>query len=116
MIACGLESTHTCDTYPQTQDSSTPTCDIPKRPPCLNVCDYFLWSAVNRRMQEQEKKFSKTKRETRAAFLRRLRRTAFPLPSEVLIAAMGEMKRRCAALPSAADGNIEEGGKVPRAA
>ena len=88
--------------------------EIPKRSPSLNV--YFLWSAVNTRMREQEKKFSKTKRETRVAFLRRLRRTAFSLPSEVLIAAVGDMKRRCARLQSAAGGNFEEGGKARRAA
>ena len=90
--------------------------DIPKRSPCLNVCDYFLWSAINRSMREQEKKFSKTKRETRAAFLRRLRRTALSLPSEALNAAVGDMKRRCARLQSAAGRNIEEGGKARRAA
>eukprot|EP00974_Lingulodinium_polyedra_P007982 760848-Lingulodinium_polyedra.AAC.1 len=31
------------------------TFDIPKQSPCLNVCDYFLWSAVNRRMRARER-------------------------------------------------------------
>ena len=29
--------------------------EIPKRSPVLNVCDYFLWSEVNRHMRKQEK-------------------------------------------------------------
>ena len=56
--------------------------EIPKRSPCLNVCDYFLWAEVNRRMREQEKNFSIGKRETRKAFLSRLRRTALSLPPD----------------------------------
>ena len=35
--------------------------DIPKRSPCLNVCDYFLWSNVNRRMREQERSWPASK-------------------------------------------------------
>ena len=85
--------------------------EIPKRSPCLNVCDYFLWSAVNRRMREQEQAFPVAKREKRVAFLKRLRRTALGLPSDVVAGAVGDMKRRCVRLQKANGGNIEEGGK-----
>ena len=85
--------------------------EIPKRSPCLNICDYFLWSEVNRRMRDQEKRFAASKRETRNAYLKRLRRTALSLPSSIVAAAMGDMKRRCARLIAADGGNIEEGGR-----
>ncbi len=85
--------------------------EIPKRSPCLNVCDYFLWTEVNRRMRAQEQKFASTKRETRHAYLKRLRRTALSLPAAVVSAAVGDMKRRCARLIAAEGGNIEEGGQ-----
>ena len=84
--------------------------EIPKRSPCLNVCEYFLWSEVNRRMREQEQKFPDSKRESRAAYLARMRRTAFSLPSDVVSSAVADMKQRCAKLVEAEGGNIEEGG------
>ena len=85
--------------------------EIPKRSPALNVCDYFLWSAVNKRMREQEKTFTDDRRETRATFLKRLRRTALNLPSSVVAASVGDMKRRCERLLAAGGGHFEEGGK-----
>ena len=84
---------------------------IPKRSPSLNVCDYYLWSAVNKRMRAQERKFPVGKRESRNTFLARLRRAALGLPSATLAAAVGDMKRRCARLEAAGGGNFEEGGK-----
>ena len=84
--------------------------EIPKRSPCLNVCDYFLWAEVSRRMRQQEQKFAPEKRETRPAFLARMRRTAFALPPDVVASAVADMKRRCARLVAAKGGNIEEGG------
>ena len=92
------------------RDAGIHVFEIPKRSPVLNVCDYFLWSAVNMRMRAQEKKFAEGKRETRHAFLRRLRRTALSLPSSVIQAAVGDMKRRCERLVAAGGGHIEEGG------
>ena len=86
--------------------------EIPKRSPCLNVCDYFLWSEVNRRMREQEKKFALGKRESRKGYLTRLRRTALSLPPNVVSAAVGDMKRRCSRLLAADGGHIEEGGRA----
>ena len=85
--------------------------EIPKRSPCLNVCDYYLWAAVNKIMRHQESKFPAGKRETRAAFLARLRRAALRIPPGELKAAVGDMRRRCARLKEAEGGNIEEGGK-----
>ena len=85
--------------------------EIPKRSPALNVCDYFLWSEVNRHMRKQEQTFPDDKRETRSAFLKRLRRTALGLPASVVAPAVGDMKRRCARLLAAGGGHIEEGGK-----
>ena len=85
--------------------------EIPKRSPCLNVCDYFLWATVNRRMREQEKKWPARKRETRKNFLKRLRTTALGLPTAMVTAAVADMKRRCSRLLVAKGGNIEEGGK-----
>ena len=55
---------------------------IPKRSPDLNVLDYYVWSEVERRMRQQEAKWRAARRETRAAFLRRLRHTAFGLPRQ----------------------------------
>jgi hypothetical protein len=88
--------------------------EIPKRSPCLNVCDYHLWHEVNRNMRAQEKSWpaaKKAKKETRQQYLRRLRKTAMALPAETLKAAVGDMRRRCARLKAAKGGNFEEGGK-----
>ena len=85
--------------------------EIPKRPPCLNVCDYHVWAEVSKRMRQQEKKFPVGKRESRAALLARMRRTALGLPAAQVTASVGDMKRRCARLVVAKGGNIEEGGK-----
>ena len=85
--------------------------EIPKRSPALNVCDYFLWSEVNRHMRKKGTTFPVDKRETRSAFLKRLRRTALNLPSIVVASAVGDMKRRCDRLLVAGGGHVEEGGK-----
>ena len=85
--------------------------EIPKRSPCLNVLDYHVWAEVNKRMREQEKKFPSSKRESRKAFLNRLRRTTQSLPSAQIASSVGDMERRCARLLAAKGGNIEEGGK-----
>jgi len=86
--------------------------EIPKRSPCLNVCDYFLWSEVNRRMREQEKKFSSAKRETRKGFLPRLRRAALNLPPDVVSSSVNDMRRRCARLLAADSCNVGGGRSV----
>ena len=86
------------------------TFEIPKRSPCLNVCDYFLWSSVNRRMRKQEGCWPANKKETRQEFLKRLRRTALATPPSMVRSAVGDMKQRCARLLAVGGGNIEEGG------
>ena len=84
--------------------------EIPKRSSCLNVLDYHIWTEVSKRMRAQELKFPTTKRESRAAFMARMRRTALSLPGAQMTAAVGDMKRRCARLLAVKGGNIEEGG------
>ena len=54
--------------------------DIPRRSPSLNVCDYALWSEINRRMRAAEAKWSPGRTESRKQYLARLRRTALGLP------------------------------------
>lgn len=85
--------------------------EIPKRSPCLNVLDYHIWAEVNKRMRAQEQKFPAAKRESRTAFLNRLRRTALGLPTEQVASSVGDMKRRCTRLLAAKGGHIEEGGR-----
>ena len=85
--------------------------NIPKRSPCLNVCDYALWDEINRRMHQQEESWKK-KKETRAQYLARLRRTALSLPANVVQNMIHGMKARCQRLHDAKGGNIEEGVKT----
>ena len=77
----------------------------------MNVLDYHVWAEVNKKMRGQEKKFPATKRESRKAFLNRLRRTALDLPAAQMDSSVGDMKRRCERLLAAKGGHIEEGGK-----
>ena len=81
---------------------------IPTRSPDLNVLDYFLWASVNQRMRAQECRWSSAKRETRKAFLRRLRKTAMETPTRQLLAAVRDMRRRCQLIWKAGGGHIEE--------
>ena len=87
--------------------------NIPKRSPDLNVCDYALWKEVNKRMRGQERKFPTGKRETRAKFLKRLRRTALSLPQSFVDKAVGDLQKRCQLLHAARGGHIEESGNRP---
>ena len=84
---------------------------IPPRSPGLNVCDYFLWSHINRQMRAQEKAWPVGKKETRPAYLRRLRRTALRTPADLVTSAMQDMRRRCQRLVAAGGGHFEEGGR-----
>ena len=85
--------------------------DIPRRSPSLNVCDYALWSEVNRRMRATEGKWPAGKTETRKQYVARLRRTALRLSASFIRASITGMRRRCRLL-SATDGQpVEEGGK-----
>jgi hypothetical protein len=84
---------------------------IPPRSPDLSVCDYALWPAINRRMRKQERAFAKGKKETRAEYLDRLRRTAQGLPRTVVEKMIMDMKRRCERLHRAGGGHFPEGGR-----
>ena len=81
---------------------------IPKRSPDLNVCDYALWAAINRKMRRQERTFPRSKKETRAAYIERLRRAAQGLRASFVDRAVGDMRRRCQLLYKARGGLIEE--------
>jgi hypothetical protein len=83
---------------------------IPKRSPDLNICDYALWKMVNKRMRAQEKGWLTSKKEKRAEFMARLRRTAMRLPSTFVKKAVGNMKIRCERMHAAKGGHFEEGG------
>ena len=87
---------------------------IPKRSPDLNVMDYAVWSEVERRMRAQESKWADTKTETRAAFERRLDRTARALPKEFIDKSIMDLKRRATRLSAAEGGLFEEGGRSKR--
>ena len=61
-------------------------------------------------MREQERAWPASKKEARAEFLKRLRRTALATPPATVRAAAADMKRRHAWMQAADGGNIEEGG------
>ena len=82
--------------------------DIPKRSPDLSVCDYALWPEVNRRMRAQEKRWAPNKKETRAQYLKRLRRTALNLPTVFIDTSIKSMQRRCSSLSDARGKHFEE--------
>ena len=82
--------------------------EIPKRSPDLNPLDFAFCSAVNVRLRAQEAKFSEEYRETRKAFVARLKRTVMRVPASVLGPMARSMKRRCAAVKKANGGNFEE--------
>ena len=86
------------------------TFPIPKRSPQLNVLDYSVWAEINRRMRAQEVRWSSGKRESRAEYLTRLRRTAKRLPANFINKSIRNMKVRCQRLFKAKGHHIEEGG------
>lgn len=62
--------------------------EIPKRSPNLSVCNCAIWKAIwkeiNQRLRKQEAKWPKNKKETRAKYVQRLKRTARRLLAEFL--------------------------------
>ena len=80
---------------------------IPKHSPQLNLYDYWLWKAVATKMRAAERKFAIDRKESRNAYLGRLKRTALCLSKEEVVEAMGSMKRRCQDLRKAKGGQIE---------
>lgn len=85
--------------------------EIPKRSPQLNVCDYALWTEINKRMRRQERNWATSKVETREAYLARLRAVALGLPKSFITASIQDMKRRSHRLWKAKGNNFEEGGR-----
>ena len=81
---------------------------LPRRSPDLNPLDYSVWAQINRKMRAQEAKFSKTKKETRAEFLRRLRRCAMGLSSDYVNETIGDLRSRCQKLVAAKGGHFPD--------
>ena len=71
--------------------------------------NYSLWSEVNRRMRKQEANWESSRRETRKAYLARLRRTALRLPANFVNKSIGDMRKRCLRLKAAAGKHFREG-------
>ena len=84
---------------------------IPPRNPDLSVLDYAIWPEINKRMRKQELHWPRTKRDNRAEYLARLRRTALRLPKQFIDASIGNMRRRCQRVSDAGGSYFEEGGK-----
>ena len=72
--------------------------NMPPRSPDLNVLDYSLWHEINKRLRSQESTFPKNKKESKAEFLRRLRRVALSLPPRLVGKSVRSMRRRCKAI------------------
>jgi len=92
------------------KDARITPLSLPRRSPDLNPLDYSVWAEINRRMRKQESSWAASKKETRAAYLRRLRRTAMNLPSTFINKALGNLQHRCAKLLEARGGHFAEGG------
>lgn len=84
------------------------TDDLPRRSPDLNVLDYYVWHAVNMRMRAQERTFRKSFKESKKAYLKRLRQTALRLSRAELAKAMKGMRRRVLAIKKEGGGLIKE--------
>ena len=67
---------------------------LPKRSPDLNPLDYAIWSAINRAMRKQEKTMRKNFRESKEAYMARLRKTALSLPKATVEKAVKQMYNR----------------------
>lgn len=85
---------------------------IPPRSPDLSVCDYALWKAVTRQMRKTEAAFPRGRRESRKAFIARLRRAAMSLPRSFIDKSIGDMRRRCQRCFARRGGFFEEGGRA----
>ena len=85
--------------------------EIPKRSPDLSVMDYAVWKKINTNMRAQEKRWPSKKRETRAEYITRLRRTAQNLSRAFVNKAIENMKERCQRLYAEKGKHFEEGGK-----
>ena len=89
------------------EDANIDIFEIPKHSPQLNLCDYFLWKEVNKRMRLTERTWPSSRVEQRSAYLRRLTRTAKSIPSDMITKAVEHMQVRCQRLVEAEGGQIE---------
>jgi transposase len=80
---------------------------IPKRSPDLSVMDYAVWSSTNKGMREQETNWGPEKKESREAYLKRLRKTALSFSAATINKWTGDMVRRCKLLVKAKGGYID---------
>jgi len=87
------------------------TLDLPKRSPDLNPLDFSLWAEVNKRMRQTEAKWPKGKRETRHAYLGRLKRTAKGLSNDYITSIVGAIAGRVQQLLQARGSFFPEGGR-----
>ena len=69
----------------------------------------FVNQEVNRRMPKQERRWCVSKRETRKAYLARLRRTAMRLPAKFINKSVANMRTRCQRILKAGGSHIREG-------
>ena len=76
----------------------------------MSVLDYAIWKFITRRMRAQERNFSPSKRETRNAYIERLRQAAMSISKKRIGKAIANMKSRCELLYRARGGHFEEGG------
>ena len=82
--------------------------NIPFRSPDLNVMDYYVWDAIERRLREAELQMPDKKHESREQFIRRLRATAKSLPRDEINRAIADLARRAELLYQAKGGLFDE--------
>ncbi|CAK0851195.1 unnamed protein product [Prorocentrum cordatum] len=88
-------------------DHSIEVLPFPKRSPDINPLDCGFWDCVNRRLRKQEATYSSAKKETRAQFVARLKRTIQRVPEAILTPLVKSMGRRCKALQRAKGKDFE---------
>ena len=84
--------------------------EMPLRSPDLNPLDYSVWSDITRKMCFQEGRWPKSKKETRKAFLARLRRTAMCVSASYINKIIGNLESRLKLVKKAKGRHSVEGG------
>ena len=97
------------DNDPTGEEAGIKVLQIPMRSPQLNLRDEALWEEVEKHMRSQVKRFAPSSRESRFAFLKRLRRPATRLPTAFINNYLKDMTVRCQRMVAAGGGHIEEG-------
>ena len=90
--------------------------EMPPRSPDLNPLDYSVWFEINRKMRLQGSRWPTSKKETRKAFLARLRRTAKSLSADYVNKVTGNLESRLKLLRKATGRHFVEGGHANAAA